>query len=316
MEEARAKSKALGARSDTLDRLSALASSDMLEDIAAALAEAEKMGLAETAEAQAAIAKRDRLREERALVDDLDRLTHTATTANQQELSRVVAQAMRMGLSTKFPEKMAAAKARAKALGEEVQFTMKIELAFRNNDMTSLKEIIAEAAASGQSTSFGEKKMEELKERQAITASLDASLQAKDKDAVLELLKRATDCGLSNETVNQARLFADRAGMEDRLYQAFDKAEREMDLKALNEALETAIELGLRTPAVEKAQQSRAQLEVFDNAASDITAATQVVVVKLESGIVSGDLAALELAIAKAQEVIDESLIYFAYPFQ
>jgi myosin heavy subunit len=308
VEEARAKSKALGARSDTLDRLSALASGDMLEDIAAALAEAEKMGLVDTAEAQAAIAKSERLREERALVDDLDRLTHTATTANQQELSRVIAQAMRMGLSTKFPDKMTAAKNRAKVLGEEVQFTMKIELAFRNNDMGSLKEIVAEAAAAGQSTAFGEKKMEELKERQAITASLETSLLAKDKDAVMDLLKRATNCGLSNETVNQAKLFADRAGMEDRLYQAFEKAEREMNLKALNEALETAIELGLRTPAVEKAQHSRAKLEVFDNAASDITAAAQVVVVKLESGIVSGDLAALESAIAKAQEVCEVDL--------
>lgn len=301
VEEARNKSKALGERSDTLDRLSALASGDMLEDIAAALAEAEKLGLAETAEAQAAIAKADRLREERALVDDLDRLTQTATTANQQELSRVVAQGMRMGLSSKFPEKMAAAKAKAKALGEEVQVTMKIEVAFRNNDMDSMKEIIGEAGAAGLSTAFGEKKLEELKQRQAITASLETALQAKDKAAVMDLLKQATDCGLSNETVNQARLFADRAGMEDRLNEAFEKAEREMDLKALNTALETAIELGLRTPAVEKAQESRSKLEVFDNALSDITAAAQVVVVKLESGIVSGDLAAMEAAIAKAQ---------------
>jgi hypothetical protein len=55
---------------------------------------------------------------------------------------------------------------------------------------------------------------------------------------------------------------------------------------------------------VEKVWQSGAKLEVFDNAASDITAAAQVVGVKLESGIVSGDLAALEPAIAKAQEVL------------
>ena len=301
VEEARTKSKALGARSDTLDRLSAMASSDMLEDIAAALAEAERMGLSETAEAQAAIAKRDRLREERSLLEELERVTRTATTANQQELSRLVAQAMRVGLTTKYPEQMAAAKARAKALGEEVQMTMKIEVAFRNNDMSSLREIISEAAANGLSTAFGEKKMEELTERQAITASLETALHAKDKDQVLDLLARATEAGLSNETVNQARLFADRAGLEDRLNQALDKAEREMDLKALNAALETAIEMGIRTPAVEKAQQSRSRLEVFDNAASDITAAAQVVVVKLESGIVAGDLAALEAAIAKAQ---------------
>mmetsp|Transcript_10750 Transcript_10750/g.16326 ORF Transcript_10750/g.16326 Transcript_10750/m.16326 type:complete len:834 (-) Transcript_10750:143-2644(-) len=208
---------------------------------------------------------------------------------------------MRMGLNTKYPEKMAASKARAKALGEEVQFIMKIEVAFRNNDMDNMKECISQATAAGVSTAFGEKKMQELQHRQKITNALIPALNAKDNDAVLNLLRQADECGLRNETVDQARLFADRAGVETRLYAAFERAEKEMDLKALNEALETAIELGLRTPDVEKAEKSRSRLEVFDSAASDITAASQVVVVKLESGIVADDLTALKQAIAKAE---------------
>jgi hypothetical protein len=303
VEDARSKSKALGERSETLDRLSVMASGDVLEDLAAALAEAEKMGLASTPEALAAVAKMDRLKEEQAVVDELTSLTASATTATQQQLSRVIAQAMRMGLNTKHPEVMGAAKARAKALGEEVQFTMKVEVAFRNNDLAALKEAISDATAANINVAMGEKKMQELESRQQITAALKEAIAAKNKDEVARLYQQALDCGLHNETVNQAKLFADRAGVEAKLYEDFQTAESSMNLQALNAAIETAIQLGLRSAEVEKAEQARSRLEVFDNAASDITAATQVVAVKLESGIVESDLALLKQAIAKAQGV-------------
>jgi len=272
-----------------LDRLSSVASGDILADLAAALEEAEKMGLANTAEALAAVAKMDRLKEEQAVVDDLVRLTASATTATQQQLSRVIAQAMRMGLNTKYPEKMAAAKTRAKVLGEEVQFTMKVEVAFRNNDIGAMKEAIAEASAANIPLVFGQKKLQELENRQQVTAALEAAIGRKNKEEVTQLLQQAVESGLHNETVNQAKLFVDRAGLETKIYADFQVAESQMNLQALNSALETAIQLGLRTPEVERAQQARARLEVFDNAASDISAAVQVVVVKLESGISESD---------------------------
>jgi hypothetical protein len=303
VEDARAKSKALGERSETLDRLSFVASGDILADLADALAEAEKMGLASTPEAMAAVAKLDRLKEEQAVVDDLANLTATATTATQQQLSRVIAQAMRMGLNTKHPEVMGAAKARAKALGEEVQFTMKVEVAFRNNDMAAMKDAINDATAANINVSFGQKKMQELEHRQQITAALKEAIAAKNKDEVAALYQQALDCGLHNETVNQAKLFADRAGLESKLYADFQTAESSMNLQALNAAIETAIQLGLRSPEVERAEQARSKLEVFDNAANDITAAIQVVVVKLESGILEGDLSSLKQAIAQAEAV-------------
>jgi hypothetical protein len=303
VEEARAKNKALGARSDTLDRLSSVASSDILADLADALAEAERMGLASTPEATAAAAKMERLREENALMEELDRLTRTATTANQQELSRVVAQAMRMGLNSKFPDRMGAAKARAKALGEEVQFTMKVEVSFRNNDMNALQEALNDATAARINTAFGQKKLQELVHRQTVTRNLEEALASKNQEAVKSLLQEAKECGLHNETVNQAVLFADRAGIEAKLYVTFKQAESDMDLKRLNDAIESAIELGLRTAEVENAQRVRAQLEIYDSAASDMTAATQVVVVKLESGIVDSDLTSLKQAVVKAQTV-------------
>jgi hypothetical protein len=315
VDDARAKSKALGERSETLDRLSVVASGDILADLAEALAEAEKMGLASTPEAMAAVAKLDRLKEEQTVVDELANLTATATTATQQQLSRVIAQAMRMGLNTKHPEVMGAAKARAKALGEEVQFTMKVEVAFRNNDMSAMKDAISDATAASINVSFGQKKMQELEHRQQITAALKEAIAAKNKAEVATLYQQALDCGLHNETVNQAKLFADRAGLESKLYADFQTAESAMNLQALNAAIETAIQLGLRSPEVERAEQARSKLEVFDNAANDITAAIQVVVVKLESGIVEGDLSSLKHAIAQAEAVSSISSLLLSFDF-
>lgn len=301
VETARGKNKALGARNETLDRLSFMASGDMVEDLRAAIAEADKMGLKDTPEGIAAKAKLDRLEEEKKLIAELKKLTATATSANFQHLSKVIGQCTRMGLQSKYDVEVNAAKAKAQTFKAEADFALHVATAVRGDDMEALVECIATAKAAGVNTHFGEKKITELNQRREVTKDLGPALSSKNTDAILVLLAKADKLGLSNDTVDEARSFASRAQAEAQLYTDLEQSTVQYDLKRLDDALRRAIELGLKTPPVEKAQHFRVELEVIDAAVKEVTAACQVVVVKLESGIKDADIVPVSEAIAKVR---------------
>lgn len=303
VETARGKNKALGARNETLDRLSFMASGDMLDDLKAAIQEAEKMGLKDTPEAIAAAAKLDRLEEEKKLIAELKGLTVHASSSNYQALSKTLGQCMRMGLQSKYEAEISAAKAKSDSFKAEADFAILVETAMRGDDMESLVECIATAKASGVNTAYGEKKVTELNERRRITAELAPALAAKDTDAILVLLAKAKALGFSNATVDDAESFASRAQKEGELYANLEQATVDYDLKNLDNALRHAVELGIHTAPVKKAQEFRKELEVIDAAVREVTAACQVVVVKLESGISEADVVPVIEAIAKVRSL-------------
>ena len=301
VETARGKNKALGARNETLDRLSFMASGDMLDDLRAAVAEAEKMGLKDTPEGIAAAAKLDRLEEEKKLISELKRLTASANSSNFQALSKALGQCMRMGLQSKYDAEVSAAKAKSDSFKAEADFAIHVETAMRGDDMEALVECIATAKTAGVNVTFGEKKVTELNERRQITTELGSALAAKDTNAIVALLAKAKVLDFSNATIDDAESFASRAQAEGTLYANLEQATVEYDLKSLDNALRHAVELGIHAPQVKKAQEFRVELEVIDAAVREVTAACQVVVVKLESGISDADIVPVIDAIAKVR---------------
>ena len=303
VDKARGKNKALGERNETLDRLSMMASGDMLDDLRAAIHEAEKMGLKDTPEGLAAKAKLDRLEEETKQINELKKLTATANSANFQYLSRCLAHCMRMGLQNKHPTDIAAAKAKADTFKAEADFHVEVDTALGGDDMEALQACIAAAKSAGVNTSYGEKKIDELNERRQITKDLGPALAAKDTDTILLLLGKAKKLGFTNETIDDAESFSRRAQAESQLFADLEQATVQYDLVKLDDALRRAVELGIRSPAVDSAKSFRSELEVIDAAVREVTAACQVVVVKLESGISDKDIQPVIDAIAKVRSL-------------
>ena len=167
--------------------------------------------------------------------------------------------------------------------------------------MEALQECIAAAKASGLSVSYGEKKVHELNERRQITKDLVPALAAKDTDTILVLLAKANKLGFTNDTIDDAESFARRAKAESQLFADLEEATAQYDLVKLDDALRRAVELGIRSAPVENAQSFRSELEVVDAAIREVTAACQVVVVKLESGISDKDIQPVIDAIAKVR---------------
>lgn len=303
VDEARSKFKHLGAKNDAISKLSSVCSSDSLSEVEAALAEAATLNLMSTPEAAAVIAKRDRLIEEKVCIDELQELISVVNISTLNDLSRSVATAMRLNLGSKYPDIMSVAKEKAKRLGDEVQFNMKVEMAARNLDIDALNDAITKAKEAGINVSVGDKKLQETIVKTDLVKQITTALEAKNGDLLITLLENASAIGLSGSIIEEAKVFTGRKDIISKIYETFKKAEREMDLSLLNSALQTAIELGLQSPEVSAAQKLREKLAIFEGGASEISAANQVVVVRLEVGVVEADLTSLKNAIEKAEKV-------------
>ena len=72
---------------------------------------------------------------------------------------------------------------------------------------------------------------------------------------------------------------------------------------ALNSCLQEAIQAGLQSPQVAEAQKLLSQLNVADEARSQLAAAILVLKTKSESGLVDADLGPLSSALASAEQV-------------
>ena len=301
--EARAMAKALGAQNEARDRLAAIAASESLEEVEAGLAEATRLGLLHTPEAAAVIARRSRLEEEIALAREIQQLTLSANITNHQELSRLVATAMRMGLSTKHMEVLNTAKSKVKRLGEEVKVTVQIQQALLSNDLAALKESYAYAASLNVDTSFADKKRAELEAKAVFVEKIDRALQVKDVPLLTKLLAEADELDVKGDKVTQARMLIDRTALIAKIHKSFAEARISNSLSDLDEALKMAIELGLDSPEVTEAQALRTWLEVLEGVKSQLSAAEQVVAVKVESGLVLEDLEPIKAVIAHAKSV-------------
>eukprot|EP01041_Mallomonas_annulata_P002807 gene2807-5525_t len=303
VEEARAKAKALGAQNEARDHLAQLVLCESVEEIELALDGATKFNIMHTPEAVALVSRKKHLLEEEALARELSRLTETAQVASLQELSRLIATASRQGLSSKYTVVLEASKEKAKALGEEVKITMQIQQAVTAGDLDALNIAIDEANAKGMDTSFVLKKKTELETKRRIVSEFGPALVTKDMNVLVQLLAKAELYSISDDRVTQARMYVERCNLVDKTYKTFKEASASMNLAQLNEALRTAIELGLDTAEVADAQILRGKLEIVQGAKSQLIAAEQSIAVKAESGLTAEDLEPLTAALSHAESV-------------
>jgi len=303
VEEARAKAKALGAQNEARDHLATLITSDSIEELDVALEEAMKLNIMHYPEANALVSRRKALLEEIALVRELTRMTSEANVQTHPELARLIATATRSGLSPKYEPVLEAAIKRSDILAEEVKLTMQIQQAITNNDLDSLNMALSAANVRGMNTAIYDNKKSELETKRRIVEEFVPALMSKDRVVLTQLLAKADLYNISDDKVTQARMYIDRLNLIEKLYTTFKQAETTMNLQQLNEALKTAIELGLDTPEVAEAHITRGKLEVVQGARNQLVAAETSIAVKTETGLVLDDLEPLTAAITFAESV-------------
>ena len=226
-------------------------------------------------------------------------------------LQAAVTKAGELGLAAeghKFSGLMAKATALAKALSEKAAAVDALEAAIKSRDADAVDAAIAKAAAAGITDADALKTAEKLKgdlvEERELTAALAEAVEKKDKDALEKLLAQAAarDPPLANDTVNQAKIIANREKMVAETRAALKTAMDNSDVKALSAALDQCIQLGLDDEEVQTAQTFKEKLQKEEAAASEVRQAMSALEIKAVSGagVTEADIEALAAALAAA----------------
>jgi hypothetical protein len=294
-----------GVRNVLRDKLAVAAAGDSIEEIDAALAIAQTNGMMNTPEAASCLAKRSRLAEQRHLVRQLVLLTNDCTFDKIQALNRWIADCVRMDLQLIYPKQIEDARAKCHALEEEREVRAAMDRAYDASDLEALSPLIDEATAKGytETMQYGDEKREILAKRVLILASLDDAMRDKDKARVSELLAQAKAIDLTGEKIRLAGLFANREKLIANCLDDLKRAQRLWDMRLLNDALDRAIELGLRTHEVTLAEQIRAADLAQQECSSRLTATVQEIALKANTGLEGSDLQPLIEAISFANSV-------------
>lgn len=305
VEAARNKIKESGAQNAIRDKLRSVAAGDSLEAIDAAIKDAKSAGLDNAPEMASVLSRRARLLEAQAEIDKLVAATSAASLESFQTLSRVLDDCIRMELQSRYPNQIAAAQAKCEYLKEEKEFQGLFTQAADAADLAQISALLAKAAAKGlkESVSFGEKAKSEVGRRDEILKSISSALESKDKGRVQALLIEADSIELTGERVHQARLFADREKLVESTLTSIRKAEKEWDITLLNSALKSAIELGVSSSDIERAEKLRSVLQVVEDARGRIASCIQVLAVQAKTGLDTSDLKSLSLALADAKKI-------------
>jgi myosin heavy subunit len=297
-------------------KLVAICTSDSIADIVAALAEADALGLQGESAYSNAVARKARLEEEQTLMADLDA---AMTKSDLQALSRHVATCMRLGISNKYPEQMAAAKAKANELGQQQQVIMALSNSIRSKDLGALEAALERAASLGINDTEEVTKAIAMKERllkeQALEATMTEAMHVlnnnpDDADAKQKLktaYDEATALEMTTDRMQQARVQLDRDQLIAETEAKVKQATESMDLHMLNEALEAAIQLGLRTPTIEAGTTFRDELAGKEQFVNQIVAACETLKMKAggKGGITASDVEALNSKLAEAADVVE-----------
>ena len=305
VDAAREAAKKFGAQNTTRDQLATAAEGDSIEAIDAALDAAQKNNMMSSPEAASALAKRGRLQEQRKMIIELKGMVKNASIDTLQSLSRMLADCSRMDLAEKYPSEMAAAKTKVFKLEGEKDSRDAMDSAFDSSDLAELSTLVEAAKKSNfsESEQYGEQKKVLLSKKISLLSELDTVMESKDKARVQQLLEEADRLKITGEKIRVAQLFANREQLIERTLFQLRQAEKSWDLKLLNEALESAIELGLHTHEVTNAEQLRSVLLIVDDVRSRLQSATEVVALKMATGLVGSDLQPLIDAIEEAQKL-------------
>ena len=296
----------LGAQNEASAALGAAMAAGDLDALKAAIVTAEGKGVS-TAAAARVVA---RLENELACSKELEAALEASDLA---ALQAAITKAGELGLAAeghKFGDLMAKATALGKTLQEKAAAVDALEAAIKNRDADAVDAAIAKAAAAGITDSdvlqAAEKLKGDLVEEQALTAALAEAVQKKDKDVLEDLLAQAAarDPPLSNDTVNQAKIIANREKMVAETRAALKAAIESSDIKALSTALDQCIQLGLDDEEVQSAQTFKEKLQKEEAAASEVRQAMSALEIKAVSaaGVTEADTEALTAALKAATD--------------
>jgi myosin heavy subunit len=294
-----------GVRNVIRDKLASAAAGDSIDEIDAALETAQSNGLLNTPEAASCLSKRTRLTEMRHLVKELVRMTAECAPKDAHTLVRWITDCERVNLQEAYPKQVEDAKTRVKFMEEEKEMVKAMERAFSADDVDALSALIEDAKAKGFTKTMqdGGAQRDMLVQRVLILTSIDDAMASKDKVRVATLLEKADQLNIKGDKVRQARLFADREQLVAKTIILLRIAQRNWDMKLLNEALEQAIELGLRSHEVTMAEQIRAADLAVQQVTSKLNSAVQLLSLKAPSGLQGADLQALVEAVEEANHL-------------
>jgi Myosin head (motor domain)/MyTH4 domain len=297
----------LGAQSEALLRLSDAVNNGDIDGVDKELATLEKMGLGKEPEVEKAredkkrIVKQNKCAESlKAAMDkgEIDPLTAALHEADELNL--------RVGRHEDLYNK---ATALADKLGKTSSYAKAFKKLVEADDEEGLKEAIAKADSDGAGPEVAAKGDEALKALEArkefikrLTEAMDA--EPKDKELLGALVEEAANLGIKGTKIDMANNFLNRDKAQKEVKKALKKAMKGTDEKALADAIEKAIQIGMGdSEDVAKAKEQKQRLEEEKELAADVRAAMKALTVKAESknGVTPADLEPLDKAIAEAK---------------
>jgi myosin-7 len=265
------------------------------------------MGLGDEPEVLEAKALKKKLVKQNKAAETMEEATKNR---DRDALKALLAEAESLGLAKRFAKQVKAATAVVDLMDLEDQLCKALDAAFAANDDEAFEEAAKKAEDAGCAPHVGElaeTHRATQRNRRAIISKIGEALEAEeqDKDLIQALIDEAAAAGIeSNSKVQQAQQVLEREKKTKDTRKALKKAMKAMDDKALAEALEQAIALGMKGEEVTKAQDQQKRLEEERELASGVKAALKSLSVKSDSkaGVQKADLKPLMKAIEEARE--------------
>lgn len=302
-----AKSKSAGAAADGL---LAMTPSDSLEDIKAAIATAEKQGYPNSPELAAAKEHVALLEEEVKLFDQLVRAS--AETDSASVLSRALDLCSAKCAAPKYASELSAAKRRLGRLEAVEKLKEATNSALNSRDIEVLSISIATAEKKGIDTSEAKVTLAKLEEDENILAKVGKALNKKDQAELAFQYKQAMERNIDGDRMRQARMALERdstvklimSTLQDCIVNRAHEAQSTPDavLGALNDALETSMQLGLSGERVDAAIKLRDHVALMAAKLREVSAACSALRVQASSspGITHDDVKGLHTIVAEA----------------
>lgn len=297
----------LGAQSEALLKLeNAVAAAD-IPAIDAAIKKVEGMGLGD--EEQVVNARQAKVR----IVQQNECAAALQAAIGKRDRANIVALLEKgegLNLAKRFESAMDAGRKLVELMDLEEACVKAIRKAAANNDAEVVDAQEAKARAAGAAAFVFEEAAaarKAISERKEYMDKLTAALEADEKDRELleQLIAQAEAMGIGgNAKVEQARQTVERERLLKDARKALRKALKAGDAKSLGEALDRALQLGMKGEEVDEANAAYKKLAEESELASGVHAALKALTVKADSksGITADDLQPLQEAMAQAAQ--------------
>ena len=211
-------------------------------------------------------------------------LTKAINERNLAALSELLGQAAKIGLKGPEVEQATALKAR---IEEEDHAISALNLAVSKKSLADINHAMSVCVELG------------IVNRPEVVAA------AKQKDLIVTQMAsdKAAQEEQERQRASEQAANAKRQNQMGELGTRLASAISARNQSALNSCLQEAIQAGLQSPQVAEAQKLLSQLNVADEARSQLAAAILVLKTKSESGLVDADLGPLSSALASAEQV-------------